>query len=132
MTSDELRLRLVEDSDTHRYGEIMLDPRTRHFNGRLQEVRLLPDGAAVIMRQREGEARGEKINWCIADRTTDRMVGHIQLFDLVGSNVTEAKVDYAVHPDSRGRGVLTEALQVVVTWAFRPRSEEGRANDASP
>lgn len=125
LETESLRLRANRMSDADRFGEIFFDPRSRHFNGRLNVVRDQPDGAALIRRNLEGSARGERYNWTIADRETDLMIGHIQLFDLAGLDDTEAKLGYVVHPDSRGRGVLTEALAAVVDWAFRPTAEGG-------
>jgi RimJ/RimL family protein N-acetyltransferase len=125
LESERLRLRPNRESDATRFGEMFADPRSRHFNGRVKAVRDVPDGAALIRRNLEGSARGDRYNWCIADRDTDLMIGHIQLFDLEGLDDTEAKLGYAVHPDARGRGVLTEALRSVVEWSFRPAADGG-------
>ncbi len=43
----------------------------------------------------------------------------------MGRDETAAQLGYAVHPDSRGRGVLRAALGIVVEWAFRPVAEGG-------
>lgn len=125
LETESLRLRANRMSDADRFGEIVFDPRFRHFNGRMKVLRDQPDGTALIFRNLEGSASGERYNWIIADRDTDVMLGHIQLFDLEGLDDTEAKLGYAVHPDSRGRGVLSEALRMVVDWAFRPTAEGG-------
>ena len=124
LESDRLRLRPARMSDADRFGEVMVDPRSRHFGGRLKLLREL-DGAGLIRRNLAAEARGERVNWCIADRDSDVLVGQVQLFDLDGLDDTEAKLGYSVHPDSRGRGVLTEALGIVVEWAFRPVADGG-------
>lgn len=125
LESQRLRLRPNRESDAERFREILFDPRSRHFNGRHKKLRDVSEGAELIRRNLEGDARGERLNWCIADRESDLMIGHIQLFDLEGLDESEAKLGYCVHPDSRGRGVLIEALGMVVAWAFRPVTEGG-------
>jgi RimJ/RimL family protein N-acetyltransferase len=124
LESAGLRLRPVRMSDADRFDEVVNDPRSRHFNGRIPGMRGL-SGAALVLRNQEGCARGDRFNWAIADPETDVMMGHIQLFGLDGRDETAAQFGYAVHPDSRGRGVLREALGVVVEWAFRPVAEGG-------
>jgi len=125
LTSDRLLLRPVEPADADRFGELLRDPRSKYYGGRVRVVRELTDGLAMIDRIRHAQANGERYDWCIADAGTGLMVGHIQLFDLHGLDDTEAKLGYSVHPDSRGRGVLRSALGMVVEWAFRPVADGG-------
>lgn len=125
LTSDRLRLRPYRPSDADRFGELLRDPRSRHFGGRVRALHELTDGAAMIHRIQLAQASGERFDWCVTGAGSDLMVGHIQLFDLEGLDETEAKFGYSVHPDSRGRGVLREALGMVTEWAFRPVSAGG-------
>jgi RimJ/RimL family protein N-acetyltransferase len=119
LESSRLRLRPFADSDDARLYELLHDERSQHFGGRIKGV-VQPDGVAQLLRAREQCARGTMINWCIADRSTDQLVGGIQLFDLEGLDDTEVKPGYTIHPDSRGRGYLTEALTTLTDWIFRP------------
>jgi [ribosomal protein S5]-alanine N-acetyltransferase len=124
LETPRLRLRPLIDADGPRLVEINQDERSRHFGGRVPGVRQ-SDPQAAITRHREQCANGLQYNWCIADRATDQLVGQIQLFDLNGLDDTEAKPGYAIHPDSRGKGILTEALQALVEWTFRPVADGG-------
>jgi RimJ/RimL family protein N-acetyltransferase len=119
LESARLRLRPFADTDAARIAEMFHDERSQHFGGRIKGV-LQPDGLAQLLRIRDQCARGTVINWCIADRATDQLVGHIQLFDLDGLDDTEVKPGYSIHPDSRGRGFLTETLVALSEWIFRP------------
>jgi ribosomal-protein-alanine N-acetyltransferase len=119
LLTDRLRLRPVADRDIGRLTELNTDPRSLHFGGRVRGAHQ-PDGAAALARMREQCATGNQYNWCIADRSTDQLVGIMQLFDLAGLDDTEVKPGYAIHPDSRGRGLVTEALSALVDWVFRP------------
>jgi RimJ/RimL family protein N-acetyltransferase len=124
LLTDRLRLRPFVDADALRLSEMNSDPRSTHFGGRVKGAHQ-PDGAAALARIREQCANGFSYNWCIADRSTDQLVGLMQLFDLNGLDDTEVKPGYSIHPDSRGRGLLTEALVALVDWVFRPVADGG-------
>ncbi|HEV2781474.1 MAG TPA: GNAT family N-acetyltransferase [Actinophytocola sp.] len=124
LETDRLRLRPVVDSDAGRLFEMIHDERSLHWAGRIPAARP-PTPAACVLRIREQAAAGATINWIIADRSTDVPLGRIQLFDLAGLDDTEVKPGYVIHPDARGRGILTEALRAVVDWTFRPVAAGG-------
>lgn len=119
LETDRLRLRPLRETDAARLGEVHADERTKDSKGRYRAANQR-DGLSMVRTQLERCARGERVHWCIADRATDQLLGQIQLHDLGGLDPTSAELGYAVHPDSRGRGVLTEALALVVDWAFHP------------
>jgi RimJ/RimL family protein N-acetyltransferase len=123
--SGRLRLRPHRDEDGVRFREILTDERSRHFGGRSSWMRNPPSVDVLLLRPREYDAKGERYDWTIADRETDRFLGQIQLFNLGALDDTAAEIGYSVHPDARGRGVLTEALGMLVECAFRPKGEGG-------
>lgn len=124
LESDRLRLRQFRDADAPRITEILTDERTQAMVGNAPAARD-PDGDEFVLRQLEGDAKGDRMNWCIADRATDELLGHLQLFHLTGIDDTAAQLGYMVHPSARGKGVLTEALTMMTEWAFRPAEEGG-------
>lgn len=123
LESDRLRLRPLRDEDAARVEDVLTDERTRYFVGTAPAAKT--DGHTFVLRQLEGDARGERVNWAIADRATDEFLGHIQLFHFSGLDDTAAELGYMVHPAARGKGVLTEALTMVTEWAFRPKEDGG-------
>jgi RimJ/RimL family protein N-acetyltransferase len=124
LESERIRLRPFADADAARLFELFHDERSKHFGGRVSGV-VQTDGAAQLLRIREQNATGRMINWCVADRVSDQLIGHMQLFDLEGLDDSEVKPGYSIHPDARGRGILTEALGLLVDWTFRPVAEGG-------
>ncbi len=124
--SDRLRLRPHNDTDGVRFIERMIDERSRYFGGRYGWANEnLPPADKVLLRALEFDARGERYDWTIADRETDELVGEIQLFHLGGLDKTAAELGYSVHPDARGKGVLTEALGMLIDCAFTPKEKGG-------
>jgi RimJ/RimL family protein N-acetyltransferase len=121
--SSRLRLRPLTAEDAVRYVEMMNDDRSRHFSGRNSNRAESPE--AVELRVRESNAKGERVDWTIADRESDRFLGHIQLFGLTGLDHTAAEIGYGVHQDARGKGVLTGALTLLAATAFAPKAEGG-------
>ncbi|MFL6142753.1 MAG: GNAT family N-acetyltransferase [Labedaea sp.] len=119
LQSERLRLRPFTDADVGRLHEMLNDERSMHYGGRVQAARSR-DGATALARIREQHAAGQIVNWCVADRHTDQALGKIQLFDLEGLDDSGVQTGYVIHPDVRGRGLLTEALRTLVEWTFRP------------
>lgn len=124
LETPRLRLRPYVDADAARLVDLFTDSRSQHFGGRFDRLGPI-DGTIQILRLRDNCARGTQLNWCIADRSSDQLVGHIQLFDFDGLDNTEVKPGYSIHPDSRGRGYLTESLLALADWTFLPVSAGG-------
>lgn len=125
LASDRLRLRPLREEDAPRYWDMMQDARSRHFAGRSQWLKEVEGPYHLVRRAMEADARGERYDWAITDPATDQFIGHIQIFGLGGFDVTSGEIGYGVHPDWRGRGVLTEALGMVADWSLRHRKEGG-------
>jgi RimJ/RimL family protein N-acetyltransferase len=116
LETERLRLRPLRESDTARVGGILSDERTKATASRY--VPYDQEGPATVLRLLDSCARGERWSWCMADRETDRLVGLISLRNINEADPTATELGYSVHPDSRGRGFLVEALDRVVDWAF--------------
>lgn len=58
-------------------------------------------------------------------RTDDlRLLGTVGLFGFgTGDGDGAAEIGYAMHPDGRGHGYVTEAAAAVLDWAFAPAPE---------
>jgi RimJ/RimL family protein N-acetyltransferase len=125
LESDRLRLRPHRDDDADRYAEMMTDERTQFFGGRSPWMLEQMTGQFRLNRNREANAKGERYDWTIADRATDALIGHIQIFALGDFDGTTGMLGYSVHPDARGRGVMTEALGLVTEFAFRSVADGG-------
>ena len=81
---------------------------------------------AWLTAQRSRIAEGEAVGWCIADVGTDRPLGHIHCFRLAQAlTAGSAMVGYWLHPEGRGRGAVSEALELLVGHAFADPADGG-------
>ena len=64
----------------------------------------------------EQQAAGRGLWWAVADGRSDELRGSMGLFRLDPGR--EVEVGYWAHPSSRGRGVITEATDLALRFAF--------------
>lgn len=68
----------------------------------------------------EGWATDARYEFAIRRAAGSRLLGTVGLFGFVGGS---AEIGYASHPDARGQGLVTEAAERVLRWAFAPPPE---------
>ena len=96
--------------------------------------RFIPAGAAPghadfdewLARKRRFNDEGSLVEWCLADRETDRALGSVGLFTRGDGPIDfNVEIGYFIFPTARGHRYVGEALPQVIEHAFRPRSEGG-------
>lgn len=60
----------------------------------------------------------ETFDWAINENPDQVMIGTICLWDF-SADKKRAEVGYALHPSFQGRGIMSEALRVVIDFGFR-------------
>ena len=124
LETEHLRLRPWRDTDRPAPGDGP-DEASRRF----MPAGAHPDaeGFPAWLRLRRGQmAQGDSVNWCIADRQTDRALGNVTLFRMgPAAERFQGEVGYWLHPSARGRRVLREALDTVISHALAPTAEGG-------
>jgi RimJ/RimL family protein N-acetyltransferase len=68
-------------------------------------------------------ATGQAISWTAADPVTDEALSFLTLFRIRPGH--EAEVGYFTHPDARGKGVTTEAVELICRHAFISEEDGG-------
>ena len=116
LTTQRLLLRPFADRDDLRVAQACGDPITQHWLVSLPTPYELQHAQRYIETAREDAARGVSLVWCVADREDDRCLAAISL-DGFGEYHRRAEIGYWTHPDSRGRGVITEATRLVTGYA---------------
>jgi RimJ/RimL family protein N-acetyltransferase len=84
----------------------------------------LRDAVTFVLGVRTRLAEGTAIGWSLADPVDDRSLGSLDVFGL-DRHGDEAEMGYLLHPDARGRGVMTEAVRLAVRHALLPEEDGG-------
>ena len=128
LEGDTVRLRPHHEADLERIVAACSDERTRHWLTCLPAPYTLDAARDFVRGCRLGESLGTEVTWAVADRVTDVQLANIGLFDLADPmNPGSAEVGYWAHPDARGRGVVSEAVRLVLGHAFAPEAGGGLA-----
>ena len=121
-----IRLRKWRHTDVARIVESCSDESTRHWLAHsLPTPYTLEDAHRYIAGLSEEAHLRKSLGWCVADSDTDVCLGAVSLLDLRDALGTAGEIGYWAHPDARGRGVMSEAVRLVVRHAFIPREDGG-------
>ncbi|WP_433166160.1 GNAT family N-acetyltransferase [Kribbella sp. CA-247076] len=126
LEGDGIRLRAFRATDAKRVVEACNDELTQHWLAGLPSPYQLSDAEAFIESRKDNQASGEGVSWAIADTESDELIGCVSVFDMNNRiDKTLAEVGYWLHPEARGRGVMSTAVRLLVPQAFKPVEEGG-------
>lgn len=126
LEADGVRLRPWRESDAARLVQIANDPEVLTWMSDSPLPATAEDVPRYLRRIREGAANNGRVAWCVADATTDQALGNIALFEFEDdADDLTAQVGYWAHPDARGRGLMTAAMQAACAWAQIPSGDGG-------
>jgi RimJ/RimL family protein N-acetyltransferase len=117
LETERLRLRPYNESDIPRNIEACLDEQIRHWTADLPSPYHETAARQYLVDIVWQAATGTKATWAVADRASDELLGQVAVMNLRGLN---PEIGYWMHPDARGRGLMTEAVRAVVGHAFDP------------
>ena len=116
-------LRPHRDADVPRIVEGAADPVLRRWLGQFTQPFSVEHAEQLVDAGLERRARGEGLDWTLADPRTDELVGNLGLFKVVAGR--EGEVGYWLHPSGRGRGVAAEAVHLALRHALLPAEVGG-------
>ncbi|MGZ0148502.1 GNAT family N-acetyltransferase [Kribbella sp. WER1] len=123
---DGVRLRPLRESDAQRVMEACGDERTQYWLSGMPAQYTLEDAKGFIASRPDASASGEGVAWAIADPETDELLGNVSVFGMRSRmDGTRGEIGYWMHPDARGRKVMSTAVQLVIAHAFRPIADGG-------
>lgn len=126
LDGERVRLRPHSDADLPRIAEACSDPVSRHWLSALPHPYTLERAREFVVERRLGESLGQHVTWAVADRADDRLLANVSVFRLDDPfNPTGGEIGYWAHPDARGRGIVAEAVELVVAHAFTPVADGG-------
>jgi RimJ/RimL family protein N-acetyltransferase len=111
-----VRLRAMTAADAPALIPIYGDPEVRRL-GYAPPMGGLDDARAVVDETLRLAREGTLFHWGLALREDDAVVGHCTLFHLDRRH-GRAEVGYSLRRDLWGRGIVTEALGVLIGFAF--------------
>ncbi|MDN5853157.1 MAG: GNAT family N-acetyltransferase [Actinomycetia bacterium] len=119
----EALLRPFRGSDAPRIAEACSDPETRQWIP--VPAPYTEDVARTYLASSAwNAATGSMALWAIADPDSDALLGNIAVLRMDDRTLT-GEIGYWMHPDARGRGVMTEATRLVMRHALTPVEEGG-------
>ena len=116
LSSSRLHLREVREDDAAALFAIHSDARVMRYWSypAWTELAQAEQKIADIQRQRR---ELDMLVWAIADADTDLLIGSSAIF-YMDLTQARAEIGYSLHPDWQGRGLASEALQLVLGYAF--------------
>lgn len=130
LSSPRLHLREVRTDDAPALFAIHSDPQIMRYWSypAWTELQQAEQKIADIQRQRR---ELDILIWAIADASTDVLIGSSALF-AIDLTQGRAEIGYSLHPDWQGRGLASEALRLILAYAFNERGLRRIEADIDP
>jgi ribosomal-protein-alanine N-acetyltransferase len=116
LETPRLKLRKVVEADVKEVFALRSDAEVMKFIPRPLAINLQDALDHIALIDKEQEAN-QLINWGITLQGSNKMIGMICLVRMQPENY-RTEVGYILHPDYHGKGVMDEALKVVIAYAF--------------
>jgi len=135
--TERLILRQPTAADAEQNFQLRTNEHTMAYIGR-PRPQTITDAAAMLEQLEQDRSAGTRIGWIIALQNDPAMIGSIGLYKLQPEHQL-AEVGFQLMPDHWGKGLMSEALNTVVRFAFDqlgahrveamtdPRNERARA-----
>jgi RimJ/RimL family protein N-acetyltransferase len=122
--TSRLRLRPWRDTDAPGPGE---GPDGASLRFMPADAQPGPDDFPTwLARRRRDMDTGADLHWCIADATSDAMLGNVQIFWMgTAEGRFQGELSYWLRPGARGCAIIGEALEPVIAHAFTPVKDGG-------
>lgn len=118
LAGDRVRLRALTEADVPRIVEACADPATQRWLPDLPDPYTHEAARAFVEWCREGAFTGDLWTWAVTDPAApDRLLGAITLFRL-RDPAAQGEIGYWLHPEARGRGVMSDAVRAVAAYAL--------------
>lgn len=116
LTSDRILLRRLKKSDLKRIQFLRSDPVVNQFVKR-PDANTEKKAQEFINMIQEGNMSAKHYYWAISLKSNPKMIGSINLWNF-SDNRQVAEVGYDLDPDFQGQGLMTHALEMVLSFGF--------------
>lgn len=116
LKTDRLLLRRLKMPDAKEIYLLRADDRVNQFIDRPKAVHI-DDAFQYIEKIDNGVNAGEWVYWAIQLRGKSKLIGTICLWNIE-KNEFKAEIGYELMPEHQGKGIMREAVQAVLQFAF--------------
>ncbi|PCI34098.1 MAG: GNAT family N-acetyltransferase [Flavobacteriaceae bacterium] len=119
LKSSRLILRKTTAIDIDQTYFLRSDAGVNKFIERSEEskTKSLADAASFIQKITQEYDQNKSISWSICMSESSEMIGSICLWNY-SDDMKKAELGYSLHPSFQGKGIMSEALQMVVNCGF--------------
>ena len=118
LTGDRLRLRHLQPGDAPRLSILRSDAAVNRYLGRPEKTSE-PEAEAFIRKISDSIAKGQSLYWVIELNDTPGLIGTICLWNLAPEK-DQAELGYEMMPAYQGRGLMQEAVKLLLDFCFGP------------
>lgn len=116
LESSRLRLRNLLPADAKEFYQMRSDPELMKYIDK-PKMKNIAEARALIKQMEEDRLLGNGINWGITHKDKNHLIGTIGFWRIDKPNY-RAEVGYMIKTDHQGKGLVTEALQMTIDFAF--------------
>lgn len=119
---EHIYLRILQEEDVYRFTQMLIQNRVYWslFEPRFSASYYTIDAQRErIQRSLQQYEKGREYNFGIFERATDRLVGHLSLYEVKRLPFSSAFVGYSMDERFSGKGYATEAVRLSTRYAFR-------------
>jgi len=116
LTTERLVLRRMDVADAPEMFFLRSDAGMLEYIDR-EPAKSVDEVVAFIEMVDNGIIANEAINWAITHKDSTRLIGNICIWNVQKEHC-RAELGYVLHPDWQGKGIMAEAMQAVLHYAF--------------
>lgn len=117
---ERVRLRPLGRRDLDRWDEAMADAASRHYLVSVSQMFSEPTAMQRWYEVQWAAANATACTWVITDQTSDEFQGVIVVDRISKPEDTLAELEWVLHPEARGKGLMREAVELAVKHTLSP------------
>lgn len=117
LESSRLSLRKLLPADAKDFYQMRSDSELMKYIDK-PRMKNIAEARALIKQMEKDSLLGNGINWGITRKEEDQLIGTIGFWRIDKPNY-RAEVGYMIKTDHQGKGLVTEALQLAIDFAFK-------------
>ncbi len=116
ITTERLILRQVNNNDVNEIFFLRSNKEVLKYLDKPSE-KSAEETLLFIKKITDLQEKNENILWAIVLKGSSKLIGTICFWNIVKENY-RAEIGYVLHPDFQGKGIMQEAMSVVIDYGF--------------